>query len=84
MLSTKDGRIEPSVFLAQLPSVQFIQGRVGDAITLHAVLAFFAGVVQVLCLGGTFVVKIFMGSEAGNYKSYLRSRFEIVCSTKPR
>lgn len=36
--STKYGPIKPSALLAQLPSVQFIQGRVGDATTLHAVL----------------------------------------------
>lgn len=46
--------------------------------------AYLTGVVQVLCLGGTFVVKMFMGSETGNYKSYLSSRFERVCSAKPR
>ncbi|CDJ58394.1 ribosomal RNA large subunit methyltransferase J, putative [Eimeria maxima] len=39
---------------------------------------------QVLCLGGTFVVKIFMGSETGNYKTYLKSRFSRVTSAKPR
>ncbi|CDI87419.1 ribosomal RNA large subunit methyltransferase J, putative [Eimeria praecox] len=102
-----------------LPNVQFIQGRVGDAKTLHAVLQALgdqkADVVlsdmapactgvrhddhynsvelclyaadlmeQVLCLGGTFVVKIFMGSETGNYKTYLKSRFSRVASAKPR
>ncbi|CDJ32325.1 ribosomal RNA methyltransferase, putative [Eimeria mitis] len=102
-----------------LPNVQFIQGRVGDAKTLHAVLQALgdrkADVVlsdmapactgirhddhfnsvelclyaadlmeQVLCLGGTFVVKIFMGSETGNYKTYLKSRFTRVSSAKPR
>ncbi|XP_026194206.1 uncharacterized protein LOC34618364 [Cyclospora cayetanensis] len=39
---------------------------------------------QVLCLGGTFVVKMFMGSESGKYKAYLRSRFDSVSSAKPR
>ncbi|CDJ66904.1 ribosomal RNA large subunit methyltransferase J, putative [Eimeria necatrix] len=102
-----------------LPNVQFIQGRVGDAKTLYAVLQELrdqkADVVlsdmapactgirhddhynsvelclyaadfmeQVLCLGGTFIVKIFMGSETGNYKTYLKSRFTQVNSAKPR
>lgn len=102
-----------------IPFVQFVQGRVGEAATLHAVLKELgdrkADVVlsdmapactgvrhddhfnsvelclyaadlmeQVLCLGGTFVVKVFMGSETGNYKAYLRSRFEVVHSAKPR
>ncbi|KAL8438578.1 hypothetical protein ACSSS7_000112 [Eimeria intestinalis] len=102
-----------------LPSVHFIQGRVGDASTLRAVLQELgdqkADVVlsdmapactgirhedhfnsvelclyaadlmeQTLCVGGTFVVKIFMGSEVANYKTYLKSRFELVRSAKPR
>ncbi|CDJ50122.1 ribosomal RNA large subunit methyltransferase J, putative [Eimeria brunetti] len=102
-----------------IENVQFIQGRVGDAKTVHAVLQALgdrkADVVlsdmapsctgirhddhfnsvelclyaadlmeQVLCLGGTFVVKIFMGSELGNYKTYLKSRFNRVASAKPR
>ncbi|KAL8447866.1 hypothetical protein Emed_004161 [Eimeria media] len=102
-----------------LPLVQFIQGRVGDASTLRAVLQELrdqkADVVlsdmapsctgirhedhfnsmelclyaadlmeQTLCVGGTFVVKVFMGSELANYKTYLKSRFELVRSAKPR
>ncbi|KAL8453836.1 hypothetical protein Emag_001644 [Eimeria magna] len=102
-----------------LPLVHFIQGRVGDASTLRAVLQELrdqkADVVlsdmapsctgirhedhynsmelclyaadlmeQTLCVGGTFVVKIFMGSEVANYKTYLKSRFELVRSAKPR
>ncbi|PFH33871.1 ribosomal RNA methyltransferase (FtsJ) family protein [Besnoitia besnoiti] len=39
---------------------------------------------QVLKLGGTFVTKIFMGSETNNFKVYLRTRFKKVSSAKPK
>ncbi|KFH01020.1 ribosomal RNA methyltransferase (FtsJ) family protein [Toxoplasma gondii MAS] len=107
------------VAMDPLPHHTFIQGSVGQAGTLQALLeelgeskadvvlsdmapacigvkqddhlncaelCLFASdlMEQVLKLGGTFVTKMFMGSETNNFKVYLRTRFKKVSSAKPR
>lgn len=42
------------------------------------------GIQQIIAVGGNFVVKIFMGSQLDNYKTYLRSLFSSVHSAKPK
>lgn len=37
-----------------------------------------------ITVGGTFVVKIFMGGQLDRYKTYLRSLFSEVRSSKPK
>ncbi|AFZ81215.1 ribosomal RNA methyltransferase, putative [Theileria equi strain WA] len=39
---------------------------------------------RIIAVGGCFVVKIFMGSQLDNYKTYLRSLFSSVNSAKPK
>nr|PVC49480.1 ribosomal RNA methyltransferase [Theileria orientalis] len=39
---------------------------------------------RVIAVGGTFVVKIFMGGQLDRYKTYLRSMFTAVSSAKPK
>ncbi|EAN31703.2 FtsJ-like methyltransferase family protein [Theileria parva strain Muguga] len=39
---------------------------------------------KVITVGGTFVVKIFMGGQLDRYKTYLRSLFSEVRSSKPK
>ncbi|KAK1442641.1 ribosomal RNA large subunit methyltransferase E like protein [Babesia gibsoni] len=39
---------------------------------------------KIIAVGGSFVVKIFMGGQLGNYKTYLQSQFKTVHSAKPK
>ncbi|GFE54537.1 ribosomal protein RNA methyltransferase () family protein [Babesia ovis] len=39
---------------------------------------------RVIAVGGSFVVKIFMGGQLGNYRTYLQSQFKTVHSAKPQ
>ncbi|GIX64636.1 ribosomal RNA methyltransferase FtsJ family protein [Babesia caballi] len=39
---------------------------------------------RLIAVGGAFVVKIFMGGQLANYRTYLQSQFRAVHSAKPR
>ncbi|KAK2198320.1 bifunctional Ribosomal RNA large subunit methyltransferase E/Ribosomal RNA methyltransferase [Babesia duncani] len=39
---------------------------------------------NIIAVGGSFLVKIFMGSQLERYKTYMKSLFNIVNSAKPR
>ncbi|ORM41400.1 Ribosomal RNA large subunit methyltransferase E [Babesia sp. Xinjiang] len=39
---------------------------------------------RVIAVGGSFVVKIFMGGQLSNYRTYLQSQFRAVHSAKPK